>query len=1064
MKIRAWHIEGFGVYSDARLPEPGLGEGLTLLIGANESGKSTLLDFLRYTLFGYPDKRSSFPQREPLRGGIHGGTLFYEADGIDYRLSRRSGRQTAAFQLRDQQGETYAESELYRQLGHLSPAVFRSLFGFSLRELEDIHSLTEGEVQNLVFAASLGPSVQKVCELQARIEEQAESIFRGQARASAQNPPRLLQLGKVLQGLKEKLDHAQRESLEVAVLCRERQTRHQRLGELEDQIQQAQFEIQKLDRLIQGRDPWVKRCQALRERSALGEMRPFPVDGENTWLRLQDILSVRQRNLVECARELKAGEEQLRQMPAEFPRLALAGEAESLAMDLERYKEAVKQAQNNDRKAQDLMIVWQRLSAELGAGWPAEVVCEFDPSLLAQDQASVRIEGIRAAQESLRRKQDEASRLEEVCSELARKCSVKVEKRESMEQAAPIASADDLTRQEARLIELREIREVHSDHVNELREADHHLEQIRLFLDRNGTAPLTHPRWLGIGVCTLGLIWFAAAGLLLFYHENLGAALCGGFGVLLILLAVLLRRNAARTAPVSKVPAQLQQAQETRDAAERKLRECESRGKAKADEAQYSWPISASDLAQGEHQIQENRDRLAQRTNLDAEIQELRTEENAQHQSLKQSQVERAQAQHHLEASLRDWQQFLAERRLPMDVTPDTALLIFAKVKEASQTLRDAGNLAAEAEQSRRAASDFLVRLTDFMRRAQWSATGEPAECFARFSDLRKQMDQERTEKAARVSREEHLSLIRRKYQQAEQDVTSAQADCQNYLNQAGVNSAEELQELLGRVRRSGELEQTVRERDMELAVIFGQAGAPEDLRDAWKSQTWPDWIAQKTVGEDKKKQLIVERDQLIRELQTLDDAIDRQFNSDELAALQLQVATQEEELRKGVSDWLRLAITGELLRRTREQFELQNPALDEASRLFQIVTGGRYQRIFVPLDSSDVAILPAKGQALSVDALSRGTLEQLYLCLRLGYVTYYQKKQDLRLPLLMDDVAVNFDAERMIQVLRVLGELCHAGQQILFFTCHEPSKENLPAQTRIFRIRDFQFERLDQH
>ena len=54
MRIRGWSIEGFGRL--ANFSVVGLPDGLTVLHGANEAGKSTLLEFLRCILFGGRDR------------------------------------------------------------------------------------------------------------------------------------------------------------------------------------------------------------------------------------------------------------------------------------------------------------------------------------------------------------------------------------------------------------------------------------------------------------------------------------------------------------------------------------------------------------------------------------------------------------------------------------------------------------------------------------------------------------------------------------------------------------------------------------------------------------------------------------------------------------------------------------------------------------------------------------------------------------------------------------------------------------------------------------------------
>jgi len=68
-------------------------------------------------------------------------------------------------------------------------------------------------------------------------------------------------------------------------------------------------------------------------------------------------------------------------------------------------------------------------------------------------------------------------------------------------------------------------------------------------------------------------------------------------------------------------------------------------------------------------------------------------------------------------------------------------------------------------------------------------------------------------------------------------------------------------------------------------------------------------------------------------------------------------------------------------------------------------------------------------------DLLSRGTAEQLYLAIRLGLIARLGRV-GAALPVLMDDVLVNFDPERRRGAAEAVWQL--AGQrQIVFFTCH---------------------------
>jgi len=139
-------------------------------------------------------------------------------------------------------------------------------------------------------------------------------------------------------------------------------------------------------------------------------------------------------------------------------------------------------------------------------------------------------------------------------------------------------------------------------------------------------------------------------------------------------------------------------------------------------------------------------------------------------------------------------------------------------------------------------------------------------------------------------------------------------------------------------------------------------------------------------------------------------------------------------------------ALAVRLLNRARERFESerQPEVVRTAGRVFSAMTGGRYTDVRVPLDGSGVTVLAASGAILTSDQLSRGTAEQLYLALRVGLIGSLGAT-GASLPVLMDDVVVNFDPERRQGAVMAIGELATM-RQVLFFTCHPETAAALTA------------------
>ncbi|MEJ2365415.1 MAG: hypothetical protein P8017_12195, partial [Deltaproteobacteria bacterium] len=98
-------------------------------------------------------------------------------------------------------------------------------------------------------------------------------------------------------------------------------------------------------------------------------------------------------------------------------------------------------------------------------------------------------------------------------------------------------------------------------------------------------------------------------------------------------------------------------------------------------------------------------------------------------------------------------------------------------------------------------------------------------------------------------------------------------------------------------------------------------------------------------------------------------------------------------------------------------------------------ITTGRYEAIVAPHGEENIEVVGVNGSRYQLDILSRGTAEQLYLSLRFGYIQEFGRRSR-PLPVVMDDILVNFDPQRARASINTIMELADRNQ-ILFFTCH---------------------------
>lgn len=104
-------------------------------------------------------------------------------------------------------------------------------------------------------------------------------------------------------------------------------------------------------------------------------------------------------------------------------------------------------------------------------------------------------------------------------------------------------------------------------------------------------------------------------------------------------------------------------------------------------------------------------------------------------------------------------------------------------------------------------------------------------------------------------------------------------------------------------------------------------------------------------------------------------------------------------------------------------------------SDLGSILTDGKYNNLKVD-DKLEIKV-GTKDLFLPLSKLSAGTIEQVYLALRLGIANLMFKEKNM--PILLDDSFALYDDERTKHALKLLEER-HLGQ-VIIFTCHNREK-----------------------
>ena len=452
MRLRGWHVEGFGLLHDFRIEK--LSGGLTIVFGPNEAGKTSLLAFIRGVLFGYPDRRQKERHYPPLRGGRHGGRLFVESDQSTWTVERFAS--PSQLSITQPNGSLGSDVDLRRLLGGVDADLYRNVFAFSLAELQELKSLEVEGVRERIFAAGVvGAGRSARTAMKALAAERAEI---GRKRGGCL----INDLRKRVDDLDEKLRQAKSRATRHPDLRRAADELDEKQKRIGRDLTDARREMAHLDALLSAWPDWDERGQAEQELLALANT---PDVAGDLATRLDASLAAAQLQRERHEERAQAVNSLTQQLGALVPDERLA----AVSTEVKRLNATVPSVRAQRERLGDLqgkhVSLSQRVAEEaprLGAGWTPTSVREFNASIPAAQAIADWGERLRMAEQTARDAEAEAARrvssAQELADEALRRTQV-LEAAPSLPDTQALAERDGAVRRLrtslAQLVELR---------------------------------------------------------------------------------------------------------------------------------------------------------------------------------------------------------------------------------------------------------------------------------------------------------------------------------------------------------------------------------------------------------------------------------------------------------------------------------------------------------------------------------------------------------------------------------------------------------------------------------
>ncbi|GAB5055841.1 AAA family ATPase [Companilactobacillus alimentarius] len=185
-----------------------------------------------------------------------------------------------------------------------------------------------------------------------------------------------------------------------------------------------------------------------------------------------------------------------------------------------------------------------------------------------------------------------------------------------------------------------------------------------------------------------------------------------------------------------------------------------------------------------------------------------------------------------------------------------------------------------------------------------------------------------------------------------------------------------------------------------------------------------------------KRQQLTDRNNELSRQMGSLKEQMQQVYDNTQYQKLVDQLAQNQADIVEYYDEWLARKLASKWIRKMLNiATENRYPRMiARATQYFSLLTNNNYIRI--DFNKNDIGVISQDKNKFNVHELSQATTIQLYISLRLAFVT--EIADLIKLPILIDDAFVDFDISRTNNVFKLIQEVAKSNQ-VIYVTANEP-------------------------
>lgn len=1027
MKISDVHIGGFGVWTEMNVDQ--LASDVTVFYGPNEAGKTTLMQFMRTVLYGFTRERRT-RYLPPVHGGQAGGSVRVATERGEFEIQRRAGaydswESPGDTVVTDAHGTVQSSHQLASLLGGLDETIFSNVFAIGLREMQELGTLNDSAAADQLYKLTSGLDRVSLIDVMRELAQARERILSADESAS--------QLGQLL----EKQDRLSREIEDLAArgrrwpqLASQRAAMVKEIEEIETTVQQLQQQLQSFDLVVQVRDKWWQRRKIEEDLASLGPPVDVVPDAIEQLEQMNTRLAKLKRRAIATRRQAKGVKTELNRHVVNRPLLAQASRIQALT-------EHAPWIGSLESEVDRLQGEVANLEKELEARRPqieatAAATRHKLPDISAKTLALLRGPAGKLSQltKLVDRTQREAESVKMRTDQALQRVSTELADLDESSLSAALEKAGTRVALLRRRIQLEE-------RIDDLAAQQKSLEDQEHLLFDTQVMPFDRMAWQFAGFvfsslliftgCFAGWIW-GFDGWLGFFIAMLGFALLG--------VSVFSKLEWERESRM-----RLETCERQQDLLESQLQSTKS----ERDELDSQLPPGGGPLDARLAQAEKHLQHLEQLAPMDSQ-----RHESGQH--VEAAERRAARAAEEVKEARKAWQQALRSTGLPDTLMPNDVRQLVKGFRQMASVRRQLDQRREELESRQRELATLANRIQGLLTEVGLAIDLDRPQ--AQLKQLSITLSEQQQALQRRDGIAQQYRKLQGKFQALRRRYESVARARTSLLARANARDEEELRLMITRQQQMTALRGQRELISQEIRLVVGDQWSEESLaRELLNHEDDPlekrrhRMQARLQDTRHKVAQLHERRGQLAAEMKTLAD--DRR-----LMEAKLESGCVQKQIQKAAQRWQTLAVTSLVLESVRGSYETtrQPETLREASAYLEQLTAGQYVRVWTPIEEKSLRVDEREGSTLSLEKLSRGTREAVFLALRLALVSGYARR-GIMLPLILDDVLVNFDTERVRSAARLLREFANRGHQMLFFTCHEHVMRIFRAENADIRI-----------